>query len=187
MKTISMKKIRQSSISPDNASPGKGGFTLIEILLYVSIASILMLVISAFLAMLLQSRVENQVRAEVDGQAQQVMQEVGLAIRNAEDITSPTAGNSGSTLVLDVYAVADDPTTYTLSSGQIQVTEGAGSAIDLTSTRVSVSALTFTNITKAGTPGTVRVEFTITYNSSSARQEYDYTKTYYATYNLRQP
>lgn len=165
----------------------KRGFTLIEILLYVSLASVILLTVSAFLGILLQSRVKNQVVAEVEQQAQHVIQTIGPAIRNAEDITSPLVGGSATSLTLDIYDAADDPTVFDLSGGVIRITEGAGSVVDLTTSRVNVSSLTFTNITKDDTPGTVRIEFTISYNSSSSRQEFSYSKDYYATYNLRQP
>jgi prepilin-type N-terminal cleavage/methylation domain-containing protein len=163
------------------------GFTLVEILLYISITAILLLAVSAFLTVLLQTRVESEVRTEVDQQAQHLLQTMGLAIRNAEGISSPTPGVTGGSLTLDAYDAAADPTVFDLSSGKVRITEGAGSPVDLTSTRVSITSLTFENVTRTDTPGSIRITFTISYNSGSNRQEFNYSNTYYATYSLRQP
>lgn len=162
------------------------GFTLIELLLYVGIASTLLLVSTLFLATLLESRIKNQTIAEVEQQGLQVMQIITDSIRNAESITSPVAGASAATLTLDVVNSSNDPTLFDLSSGTLRMTEGAGSAVDLTNSRVTVSSLSFENLSRTDTPGILRVQFTLTYNNSSTRQEYSFTKTFYASASLRE-
>ncbi len=163
------------------------GFTLIELLLYVSIASILLLATSAFLFALLESRTKNQTIAEVDQQGIHVIQLITQAARNAETITAPTVGTSASSLTLDVITAASDPTVIDLSSGVIRITEGAGSAVELTNSRVTASGLTFQNLSRASTPGTIQIQFTLTYVNPSGRNEYDFTKTFISSATLRQP
>lgn len=163
------------------------GFTLIELLLYVGIASSILLSSTIFLQTLLESRVKNQTIAEVEQQGLQVMQIITQTIRNAENITSPAISTSGTSLTLDVVNASDDPTVFDLSSGAIRITEGIGSPIPLTNSRVAVSSLTFDNLSRASTPGVVRVSFTISYINSSGREEYDFSKTFYASATLRQP
>lgn len=163
------------------------GFTLIELLLYISITSILLLSISVFLSLLLESRIKNQTIAEVDQQGIQVMQLISQTVRNAEAVTSPTVGTSASALTLDVVTAASDPTIFDLSSGAIRMTEGAGAATELTNSRVMASALTFQNLSRASTPGTVRIQFTLTYVNPSGRNEYNFTKTFISSATLRQP
>jgi len=161
------------------------GFTLIELLLYVSIASVMMLVISIFLSTMLESRVKNQTIAEVEQQGSQVMQVIMQTARNAEAITSPAVGASASALTLDVVTVANDPTVFNLLSGAIRITEGAGSAVPLTNSRVTASALTFQNLSRASTPGTIRITFTLSHVNTSGRNEYNYSKTFYGSASLR--
>lgn len=164
----------------------KKGFTLIELLLYVAISSVLLLVISAFLSSLLQSRIKNQTIAEVEQQGVQVLQMITQTIRNAQSITSPAQGISSSSLTLDVVATTSDPTIFDLSGGAIRIKEGAASAIPLTNSRVTASALTFQNLSRSDTPGTVRIQYTLTHLNSSGRNEYDFTKTFVGSASLRQ-
>jgi hypothetical protein len=147
----------------------------------------MLLVISAFLAFLLQSRVKNQTIAEVEQQGLAVMQVVAQTARNAEVITSPTQGVSASSLTLNVVTVANDPTIFDLASGVIRIKEGAGTAIALTNNRVVASALTFQNLSRTGTPGNIRVQFTLTHINPEGRNEYDFSKTFVGSAALRQP
>ncbi|MCA9364013.1 prepilin-type N-terminal cleavage/methylation domain-containing protein [Candidatus Kaiserbacteria bacterium] len=161
------------------------GFTLVELLLYVAIAGSLLLLTTAFLFMLLEARVKNQTIAEVEQQGLQVMQNITQSVRNAEGITAPTVGGSSPSLTLDVVSGVDDPTVYTLNSGTIEVTEGGGGAVALTNTRVTASGLSFENLSRAGTPGVIRVSFTLTHVNPDNRQEYTFSKTFYASASVR--
>lgn len=165
----------------------KNGFTLIELLLYVSIVSVFLLSLSAFLFMLLEARIKNQTIAEVDQQGLQVMHVITQATRNAEDITSPVAGASASAMTLDVVTAVADPTVIDLAGGVIQITEGAGSAVALTNSRVTVTDLTVQNLSRTATPGTVQIQFTLTHTNPTGRSEYAYTKTFIGSATLRQP
>jgi len=163
------------------------GFTFIELLLYVAISSVILLVISLFLHTLLESRIKNQIVAEVEQQGLQVMQMITQTARNAEAITSPALGASAASLILDVVTVASDPTIFDLSSGVIRITEGSGSAIPLTNSRITASGVTFQNLSRSTTPGIVRIQFTLTHANSSGRNEYNFNKTFYGSASLRQP
>ncbi len=136
------------------------GFTLIELLLYVSILGAVILSITGFLFILLQSRVKNQTISEVEQQGIHVMQIITQTGRTASSINFTTA--------------------FDLSGGTIRE-----NAIALTNSRVVASALTFTNLSRANTPGTVRIQFTLTHTNPSGRNEYDYNKTFYGTATVR--
>src|SRR4030042_2610598 len=107
------------------------GFTLVELLLYVSIIGAVILSMAGFLSLLMQSRVKNQTISEVEQQGVQVMQIITQTSRNAASLNSPTQGQTASSLSLDA-------TVFDLSSGTIRITEG-GSPISLTNSRVTAS------------------------------------------------
>lgn len=163
------------------------GFTLIELLLYTAVASTMLLAISVFLSAFLESRVKNQTIAEVDQQGLQVMQIIAQTARNAEAIASPAQGASALSLALDVISTANDPTIFDLASGAIRVKEGSASAISLTNSRVVASGLAFQNLSRAGTPGTVRVQFTLSHVNPEGRNEYSFEKAFIGSATLRQP
>lgn len=62
--------------------------------------------------------------------------------------------------------------------GAVQVKEGAGALVPLTSNDVQVTNLTFRNLTRAGTGGIVQVSFTVSRVNPNNRNEYDYQKTF---------
>ena len=164
----------------------QSGFTLIELLLYLGIMAIVLSGVSFFFVSLLEARVKHQTISEVEQQGQQVMTTITQTIRNAQNITSPTTGTSGSSLTLDVVSGSLDPTIFDLSGGLIRVTEGAGAAQALTTSAVTASGLTIDNLTRPTTQGVLRVQFTLTKTGTSGRNEFTYTKTFRGSASLRQ-
>lgn len=163
------------------------GFTLVELLLYVAIASVMFLAISVFLSVLLQSRIKNQTIAEVEQQGFQVMQIITQTVRNANIINTPAQGASAPSLSINAYAIGNNPTIFDLAGGTIRITEGVGSAVSLTNSRITASALAFQNLSRAGTPGTIRIQFTLTHLNPEGRNEYSFTRTFIGSATLRQP
>jgi type II secretory pathway pseudopilin PulG len=70
------------------------------------------------------------------------------------------------------------------SAGAMQIQEGAGAVVPLTNDKVQVSGLTFKNLSRAATPGSVQISFTLSRVNPSGKNEYDYQKTFTATAEL---
>ena len=111
----------------------KKGFTLVELILYVAIGSIVLLVITSFFQTNLSSRAKIKAISEVDQQGTQIMQTIVQTILNAEDINSPSIGTSASSLSLDVVEVANNPTIFNNISTYIYLSEGVITPIALNS------------------------------------------------------
>lgn len=163
----------------------KHGFTLVELLLYLSIAATLILVIAIFWQSLLEARVKNQAVSEVGEQGRAVEQFIAQTIRNAEGINAPSQGASAATSSINVVTAANDPTIFDSSNGALRIQEGANSPISLTNSRVTISNLSFYNLTRTGTPGVMRVIFTLNYVNPTNRNEYEYSKTFRVSAALR--
>ena len=162
------------------------GFTLIQMALYIAVSSIILFTASGVLINLLELKEKARVTAEVDQQGQFVLQKISQLVRNAEAITAPTPGSSGASLTLDVVTAGDDPTVIALSSGTVQITEGAAAAVDLTSSQVEVTSLTFENASTANSDyGSIRVTIAIEHSSTSNRNEYSYAQTMQTSISLR--
>ena len=136
------------------------GFTLIELLLYVSIVGAIIVAVAGFLSLRMQSRVKKQAISEVEQQGVQVMQ---VSTQNGRNATN-----------INFSSVCD------LSGGTIRQ-----NTIALTNSRVVASNLTFQNLSRTGTPGTIRVQFTLTHINPEGRNEYNYSKTFYGSASLR--
>jgi len=162
------------------------GFTLIELLLYIAIASIIVFTSATMLRFTLESRVKNQTIAEVEQEGDQVMQLITQTLRNGTGVNSPTQGNSAASLSIAVVTGAINPTVFDLASGAIRIKEGVGSAVNLTSSKVSVSNLNFQNLSATSPPDIIRITFTITFINNSGRNEYSFSQKFYGSASLRQ-
>lgn len=163
----------------------KNGFTLIELLLYIAIASIIVFTTASLLRFTFESRVKNQTIAEVEQEGAQVMQLITQTVRNSTAVNSPTIGNSAASLSVNVTTGASSPTVFDLSAGAVRIKEGAGSAVNLTSSKVSVTNLNFSNLSVTSPPDVIRITFTVTYINNSGRNEYNYSKNFYGSADLR--
>lgn len=161
------------------------GFTLIELLLYVSLIGIVVMSTTVFLSILQNQRVKSQVIAEVEDQGVYALRVLTQIIRNSTVINSPAVGVSDTAASFTVPTGSLSPTTATLSGGSIELTEGANAPVSLTTSRVTVSSLSFHNLSRTGTPGTIRIAFTVSYNSSAGTTVYGYSKTFTSDASLR--
>lgn len=165
----------------------KKGFTLVEMLLYLAVLSIIVLAFSSFLFLSYTSRVKAAVIAEVEQQGSQTMSLIAQNIRNAVSITSPSPGSTSNVLTLTEYTGALSPTTFDQSVGVMRIREGISAAVNITSNRVTTPSLSFQNLSRPGTPGVVQIKFTLTYINQSNRGEYSYSKDFTSTASLRWP
>ncbi len=161
------------------------GFTLIELIIYVAIASVMFMAISSFAFILLRSRIRSQVITEVEQQGAYVMQIITQTIRNAEGINSPTQGGSNSSLSLNVSGSSNDPTVFDVSGSTLWISEGGGAPLKLTNSRLIVSDFLAQNLSRTNTPGIIKIQFDLKYNSQAEKAELDYSKTFYGSASLR--
>ncbi len=153
------------------------GASLIELIIYIALTSIMLVAINSFVFMVIEARSRNIVINEVEQQGAFAMQKISQYVRNADTIITPVAGSSASTLSV---ASAD----FDLSSAILQITEG-GSTVDLTNNRLIMSDLEFTNVSLGGTPGSLRIEFVLTYDNPGAKEDLNYSKKFYGAASLR--
>lgn len=165
----------------------QSGFTLLELLLYIGIASAILLSSSLFLFVLLESRVKHQTIAEVEQQGAQVMHVITQAVRNAESVDGLDPGENDNELELAMANPALDPTLFDLNNGTFRVQEGNESTVTLTNARVTVSDLTFQNLSRDETAGIIRIQFTVSHKNPSGRNEYQFQKTFIGSATLRKP
>lgn len=172
----------------DYKNKTKKAFTLVETLLYIALVGILLTSIVTFLSAILATESKNEAIFEVDQQATFVIDKVTDTIRNAEAINSPSAGSNGNSLSLEMANASEDPTVFSLNGGIMEITEGSSGSIPISTNNVTISGLTFYNLTPPSSPDaqSVKFVFTVTFNSSSGRQESNYTQTYHAAATIRE-
>ncbi len=161
------------------------GYTLIELILYMSILGSLLTGVTLYFGTSTDARVKSQSVVEVNQQGSLVIDAITQSIRNANSITSPAAGSSAASLTLAMPAGTDNPMVIDAPSSVLRISRGGGSAVNVTNSLVQISSLSFTNLSRSGTSGVVRVSFIISRVNPSNKNEYDFQKTFYASAALR--
>ena len=148
------------------------GFTIIELLIFSAIFSIMAISFLSVLVSSVQIQMRQNATSEVTRQSQLLLDTIQYYVQTASLVETP-ADTATSTLKLRMASSTIDPTYIYLSgnTAYLQQTDGAG-AQPLTSNKVSISNLTFTK--RANSPGhdSVSVGFTIAYSSPTAQQTF---------------
>ena len=166
--------------------PSMKGFTLVEMVLYVSLCSIFLLTLSTLLTFLLETRVRSQAIAEVNQQGSQIMNMMTQTIRNGRSIQVPSIGTSSSTLSITTAVPLRNPTIFDVSNSVMRIKEGSSTAIPLTNSRIKVTTISFQNVSSAAsTEKIIRISFTIDHVNLGGRSEYTFTKTFNGSATLR--
>ena len=168
-----------------NVSSRIPGFTLIEVLLYVSIAGILLTGITTFFLITVQARTKYQTISEVENQGSQVVNLIAQTIRNGTALTTPPANSSAASISITTAVASTTPTIFDLSGGTVRITEGANTAAPITSSRVIVSNLVFYNLTRTNAPSSIRFQFTLSSVNPANKNEYEFSQTFYGAASLR--
>ena len=154
-----------------NKKNSQEGFTLIELILYVSIVSIITTSLILFGVKIVEENNKNRTEQEVYAAARYLSERIKYEIHNANSINIASsdfdlnlATNPWKKLSL-AQTAPNDPTIIDVSGGKARITQGAGSALNLNSTETTVTNLTFTNYT-SGDGKTENVALALTVNSS---------------------
>jgi Tfp pilus assembly protein PilW len=140
------------------------GYSLIELLVYVSLFVLISIVIIQSLIFTMKTYANARAYRTLQQNGELVMERITREIRQASAVStgSSTFGSSPGTLSLSGEDSVGTPYTATVSvsGGSVQLaTSSVGST--LSSTEVTVSNLTFWNITTA-TSSAIKIELTLT-------------------------
>jgi len=159
------------------------GFSLLELILYIAILSIMSVVLTASFLALTQGRTRSESRTEVNSNLRFAMDKITQDITNATFVTTPVSGTSATLTVTAGSTVA-----YSVVSGVLErsVDGGAGQAI--TGSKVSVDAPVFTradNYNSVLQATTTSVQISLTVRSKQTSPEGIYAATLKSTASLR--
>lgn len=164
------------------------GFTLIELLIYIVIIGGVTVTFLSYSLSVAQSRNKTYVVQEVQANARVAMEIISQRIRAASAVTSPINGNAGSSLTLVMSDPNKNPTIIDENAnGALQMKEGAsGAYVPITSSRVKVTNLVFTNLSGNSPRENIRIELTLAYDNSAGDVEYNYSQSLQTTVSVRQ-
>lgn len=150
----------------------KKGFTIIELLIFSAIFAISSVAFIVILIAVTRIQVRQGAAAEVSGQSQFLLQTIQRYVEQSSLVEVPL-DTATTTLKLRMVTSTTDPTYIYLSGGTAYLREtDAGVAVPLTSSRVTVSDLTFTKRENAGGHDSVAIAFIVAYNTENAQQKF---------------
>lgn len=161
------------------------GFVLIEVIVYVAIIGLVLVAVGTLAAITNHARAKQLIEREVEDQGRQVLENILQTVRNSSGIVAPAEGATATSLSANVDSAPLSPTVFSLSADTLQITEGSGTAVSLTSSNVIATAFSAQNLSRSGTPGTIRVNFTLSGASTSGSIPFIYSKTFYGSASLR--
>jgi type II secretory pathway pseudopilin PulG len=168
-----------------------GGFTLIEVLLYIAIFSSIIMVIVALAINSIAERQKNEVFTAVNYQGEAAMEIIEQDIHEASSIASPNRGSTASAIELNMPQTSVNPTIFSTyndgSTNHLEISQGSPSVNTyLTNSHVSISNLSFTNEGLNGTNGSIQISFSLSYKSTSTLEEFTYKNTFYGAASIPQ-
>ncbi|OGH10291.1 MAG: hypothetical protein A2857_02495 [Candidatus Levybacteria bacterium RIFCSPHIGHO2_01_FULL_36_15] len=159
----------------------KSGFTLVELIVYMGILSILLLVLSEIFVTILDTQMESEATSSVEQDGKYILTRVIYDINRAEQVVVPSnLGDQSNNLNIIIDGVNN--IYNNLNNGNLQITNNNGTD-NLNSLYTIVSDLQFQKIGNAGGDDTVKINFTLT--SKTIRKSGPEVRNYQTTAGLR--
>ena len=163
------------------------GFTLIETLLYLAISVVMVALIGGVGVNVLATLANVQREEELQYNSQFIFEKIRTIVNDAETIGIPTSSATSSVLSLTMNDLAKNPTVIDVVDGRLRVQEGSDAPQFLSGKNVVVSAVTFSNVTYAGSDGAVRISFDIYIQNPNTKPSSHAITTIITTINLQYP
>jgi hypothetical protein len=163
------------------------GFTLIEILLYLSLSIVMVALIGGIGVNVLTGLTGSKAEEELQYNAQFVTEKIHAIVSAAKNIELPSARETSPGLILRMNDPKKDPTVIDVVDGRIRVKEGESDPWLLSGKRLIVLTPVFSNVTYAGGPGSVRIILPMELVNPQDRVVLRASTTLYTTINLQYP
>ncbi|MEK9175007.1 MAG: hypothetical protein AAB795_00270 [Patescibacteria group bacterium] len=166
----------------------KKGFTLVEFILYISIVGVILVSFMYYMIDISSSSTKSDAFAEVGYNGRVAMEKISREIRNAVDINvgASVFDTHPGALSLTTSNPNTNPTTINLSGAVLQIKRGAGPVLPLTTSKVEITKLIFSNLSQSGTPGNIKILLTIRYKNPQNIDEFNASTTLESSVSLRQ-
>jgi len=170
----------------------KKGFTLVEILVYVCVLTILIGSVYSLFLWVIRSATKAKVMRETLNNARRAMEIMTAEIREAKSVYTPTSAFSTSTGQLSLetkkYLPEGEETTYLdfyLCQKHLCLKKEGEDPIPLTSDNVEVEKLEFNQIATTSTIPSIQIFLKVDYKAPTERAEYQASVQLVSTASLR--
>jgi type II secretory pathway pseudopilin PulG len=159
---------------------GRQGFTLVELLIYIGLLTILMTILTRIFTGIADVQLESEATGAVEEDGRYIYSRLAYDLTRATSIFTPSVlGDQTNTLSVLIDGIAN---TYGVSSNNLVLANGQG-AHQLNSEGTTISNASFRRLGNAGGKDSIQVKFTIT--STTRRVQGPDTKDFETTIALR--
>jgi len=141
----------------------QSGFTLFELLVYVAIVSVVIVSAVYFTIDIINASQKSRAFQEVQQNARLAMSRMLQAVQEADDVNTGQSNfdSNPGLLSLAMDDSARNPTIFRVASNALQISQGTGDFIDLTSDKVIVTNLVFTNLSVIDRTKNIKITITV--------------------------
>jgi len=132
------------------------GFTIVELLVYMALMGIFLVVLLDVFTTTLNSKLSSESTSALNQDSRYILSKLSYDINNADSITTPALGATGSTLQFVNTGV-----TYTYASNSGNFTRNDGTIMNLNGVDTALDDLTFKNIGNADGKPTIQIMYTL--------------------------
>ncbi len=137
----------------------KKGFTIVELIIYMGMLSLMILVMTDIFSSIVDVRKESEAVTVVEQDGNYILSKLFYDISHATSITTPASlGASGATLQLVINGVTN---TYSLNNGNLEVVNNNGTNV-LNSVNSAISNISFLRVGNVSGKNTIQLTFTVT-------------------------
>lgn len=158
-------RVSSSIRQPADQPSSKWGFTLVEMLMFLGIFSMLLVILTNIFSTSLDVQKESEATSSVQQDGAYIITRLTYDITRATSITTPSVlGSQSSSLAIIIAGVTN---TYALTSGNLTLTDASGANL-LNGYDTSISNLTFKRYGNVGGKNTIQINFTVTSKTQQA-------------------
>jgi type II secretory pathway pseudopilin PulG len=182
-----MRNLKKESLIVFKKNKSGGGFTLIEILVYIAVLGILMILLSSFLIWSNQSNIKAKTMRETLEDARRAIEIIAHEIKEAESVYTPTTNPSQLSLETRNYLPTGEESSYIdffLCNSSLCFKKESQNPAVLTKENVEVNNLVFTRIV-SGDFSSIKIELGVNYRNPNNRPEYQTVVNLTSTASLR--
>ena len=170
------------------------GITLIELLIYIGIVSLVLVVSISYAWTVIRDQHKQQLEAEVNYVGNFILDNIIHSTQRAQSFDANIyATNPGKIILnnptdpqttIDTYSKSITLGSQNITITKLRLTELGGTANDMTSDRVNVNNFLITNLSTAGAQ-TIKIDLTVSAVNPENLKQYEATKSWSVTATIR--
>ncbi|MEK7580085.1 MAG: hypothetical protein AAB465_00510 [Patescibacteria group bacterium] len=148
------------------------GFTLVELIIYLSLVSLIAVVSISFVWNIVNARIKNEANQEVEQNLRFGLEKITQAIREADDVSAMdsifnvssgklTLKYPGKDIIFDAPVKIININGQDVEIHKLRIKDGDSDPKDLTSNKIDIINFKLTNLTRGLEPKNIKINLTI--------------------------